>query len=77
MFSIKSFDIHGSLISISHRRSRFKRRRRTLSQYERASEVGKRKWAPECPEVGLAGSWGQGAFAHTQTLELASPFPEI
>jgi len=38
--------------SISHLRSRFQRQRRTLSHDERASEVGKRKWAAECPEVG-------------------------
>jgi hypothetical protein len=52
VLSRKSVHIHRSLISISHPRSRFQRQRRTLSHYERASEVGKRKWAPECPEVG-------------------------
>jgi hypothetical protein len=56
VFSRKSVPIHRSLISISHPRSSFKGRRRTLSQDERASEVGERKWTPECPEVGLPGS---------------------
>jgi hypothetical protein len=50
--SLERVFISRSPISISHPRSRFQRQRRTLSHYERASEVGKRKWAPECPEVG-------------------------
>ena len=71
MFSRKSVHIRRSLISISHPRSRFKRRRRTLSQDERASEVGKRKWAPECPEVGLGRLALPDSFAQTRTLRIA------
>ena len=61
MISRKSVHIHRSLISLSHPRCCFQRRRYTFSDDEPPSEVGKRKWAPECPEVSRRQSKFEGA----------------